>query len=369
MIKVATVPADLQDIAARVEAGERLEAEDGVRLLTTRDLLTLGRLARLVCRRKHGDRVYFVVNRHINHTNVCINRCRFCAFSKDPGDPDAYTLTLDQIEEKAVASRNMKISELHVVGGLHPDLGLDYYVAMLRRLRNALPGVKIKALTAVEIDYLARREGLAVEEVLSILKDAGLASLPGGGAEVFAPRVRRLICPNKISGERWLEIHEKAHRQGIRTNATILYGHVETPEERIDHLLRLRALQDRTGGFLAFIPLAFQPRNTALDAPGTTGCDDLKMIAVARLMLDNFAHIKAYWVGIGPAMAQIALHFGANDVDGTVVEEKISHAAGADTPESATRDELIRLIRDAGRIPVERDTLYQVVEGGSQLAD
>jgi len=353
---------DLDDIVAKVEAGERLGADDGVRLLTTRDLLAVGRLARLACRRRHGDRVYFVVNRHINHTNVCVNGCRFCAFSRKPGEPGAFTLTLDEIEAKALASRGLSISELHIVGGLNPVLDLDYYVRMLRRLRRVLPGVQIKALTAVEIDYLARREGLTVEEVLRVLQDAGLVSLPGGGAEVFSPRVRRLVCPQKISGERWLEIHAAAHRLGIRTNATMLYGHVETPAERVDHLLRLRDLQDRTGGFLAFIPLAFQPRHTALSAlPGTTGCDDLKMIAVARLLLDNFAHIKAYWIGIGPGMAQLSLHFGANDMDGTVVEEKISHAAGADTPEYSTREELVRLIKEAGRVPVERDALYSAI--------
>jgi len=354
---------DLDDIVAKVEAGERLGADDGVRLLTTRDLLAVGRLARLACRRRHGDRVYFVVNRHINHTNVCVNGCRFCAFSRKPGEPGAFTLTLDEIEAKALASRSLNISELHIVGGLNPVLDLDYYARMLRRLRRVLPGVQIKALTAVEIDYLARREGLTVEEVLRVLQDAGLVSLPGGGAEVFSPRVRRLVCPQKISGERWLEIHAAAHRLGIRTNATMLYGHVETPAERVDHLLRLRDLQDRTGGFLAFIPLAFQPRHTALSAlPGTTGCDDLKMIAVARLLLDNFAHIKAYWIGIGPGMAQLSLHFGANDMDGTVVEEKISHAAGADTPEYSTREELVRLIKEAGRGPVERDALYSAIK-------
>jgi len=359
----------LEDIAARVEAGERLGAEDGVRLLTTRDLFTLGRLARLACRRRHGDRVYFVVNRHINYTNVCVNGCRFCAFGKPPGHPEGFTLTLDQIEEKALAGRHLNVREVHVVGGLNPTLGLDYFVEMLRRLRRALPGVHIKALTAVEIDYLARREGLAVEEVLRILKDAGLTSLPGGGAEVFAPRVRRLLCPRKIDAERWLEIHARAHELGIPTNATMLYGHLETHEERVDHLLRLRALQDRTGGFLAFVPLAFEPRRTALhELPETTGCEDLKTIAVARLLLDNFAHVKAYWVGIGEATAQVSLHFGADDLDGTIGEEKIFHAAGASTPEYATREKLIRLIREAGLVPVERDALYNAVKGSTFVA-
>ncbi len=354
----------LEDLEKKVKAGERLGFEDGVRLLKSADLLALGRMADLVRRRKHGDRVYFILNRHINHTNVCVNRCHFCAFGRDEGDPGAYTLTPEEVEKKAVEYRGRKITEIHIVGGLNEKLGLDYYKEMLRRVRRALPGVIIQSFTAVEVDYLARSHNMPVDEVLSELKEAGLDSLPGGGAEVFSPRVRQLICPKKISGDRWLEVHEAAHRLGMRTNATILYGHIETPEERIDHLIRLRELQDRTGGFLAFIPLAFHPKNTRLDRPGksgTTGYDDLKMLAVARLMLDNFDHVKAFWIMIGPKLAQVSLSFGVNDLDGTVEEEKIVHDAGAETGQRLPREEIVRLIRAAGRIPVERDTLYNVI--------
>lgn len=355
---------DLEDISQKVAAGKRLDFEDGVRLLESGDLLGVGLLADMVRRRKHGDRVYFILNRHINHTNICANRCKFCAFGRDQDHPGAYTLALDEVERKALEYRGRNITEIHIVGGLNEKLDLGYYREMLARVRRALPGVIIQSFTAVEVDYLARSHNMPVEEVLSRLKEAGLDSLPGGGAEVFSPRVRQLICPNKISGERWLEVHEAAHHLGMRTNATILYGHVETLEERIDHLIRLRDLQDRTGGFLAFIPLAFHPGNTQLDRPGqsgTTGYDDLKMLAVARLMLDNFDHIKAFWIMIGPKIAQVSLSFGVNDLDGTVEEEKIVHDAGAETDQRLPREEIVKMIRAAGRIPVERDTLYNII--------
>lgn len=355
---------ELEDIAAKVESGERLSREDGVRLLESVDLLSVGRMADLARARKHGDRVYFILNRHINHTNVCVNRCKFCAFGRDEGDPGAYTLSLDEVEAKAADFRGRGISEIHIVGGLNEKLGLEYYSEMLRRVSRALPGVIIQSFTAVEIDYLARANGMSLQEVLSVLKEAGLDSLPGGGAEVFSPRVRELVCAKKISGERWLEVHEAAHRAGMRTNATILYGHVETPEERVDHLIRLRDLQERTGGFLAFIPLAFHPRNTVLDgegAYGTTGYDDLKMLAVSRLMLDNFDHIKAFWIMVGTKIAQVSLSFGVNDLDGTVEEEKIVHDAGAETGQRLPQEEIVRIIKAAGRTPVERDTLYNVI--------
>ncbi|MHB8156243.1 MAG: aminofutalosine synthase MqnE [Desulfocucumaceae bacterium] len=358
---------ELADIATRVEAGERIGKEDGIRLLQSDDLLSIGRMADLVRQRKHGDRVFYILNRHINHTNICVNRCKFCAFGRDETDGGAYTLSLDEIESKALAYRGRGITEIHIVGGLNEKLGIDYYEEMLRRVRQALPGVIIQSFTAVEIDYLARTNDISVEEVLKKLKEAGLDSLPGGGAEVFSPRVRELICPKKISGDRWLEIHSAAHGLGMRTNATLLYGHVETLEERIDHLIGLRNLQDRTGGFLAFIPLAFHPKNTQLDYPGrsgTTGYDDLKMLAVARLMLDNFDHIKAFWIMIGPKIAQVSLSFGVNDLDGTVEEEKIVHDAGAETDQRLPRDELIRMIKAAGRTPVERDTLYNIIREG-----
>ncbi len=357
----------LSDIAEKVEKGERLSREDGIRLMESHELLAVGYMADLVRRRKNGDYAYFIVNRHINHTNVCANLCKLCAFGKKAGDHGAYTMTLDEIEARAIESRGHGISELHIVGGLNPDLKLGYFEEMLRRVRRARPDVIIKAFTAVEIDYFARAENITAEEVLRRLMDAGLDSLPGGGAEIFSPRVREKICEKKISADRWLEVHEAAHRLGMRTNATMLYGHIETVEERVDHLVRLRELQDRTGGFLAFIPLAFHSRNTGLEGMGlnrTTGYEDLKVLAVARLMLDNFEHIKAYWIMIGPKLAQVSLAFGADDIDGTVVEERITHAAGADTGQSLTKQELVGMIKAAGRIPAERDTLYKVLEEG-----
>lgn len=356
------VDSPLKAIEAKVERGERLDFEDGVALFNSRDLLGVGRLADRVKRRKVGDKVYFVNNRHINQTNVCSCRCKFCAFSRDENDPDAYTLTIDEIIEKAKASLDDGISELHIVGGLHPNLSYQFYLEMLSRLSHTLPDIHIQAFTAVEVDHFAKITGKNLKTVLSELKEAGLGSLPGGGAEVFSQRVRQLVCPKKISGERWLEVMESAHEIGIKSNATMLYGHVETIEERVDHLIRIRELQDRTGGFQAFIPLAFHPKNTGLeDLPLTTGFEDLKMLAISRLMLDNFYHIKAFWIMIGLKLAQISLNFGVDDIDGTIVEEKITHSAGAETEESISKEELIRLIREANRVPVERDTLYNVV--------
>ncbi|MDA8234041.1 MAG: aminofutalosine synthase MqnE [Clostridia bacterium] len=357
----------LADILTKVEAGERLSREDGIRLMESNDILMLGYMADMVRKSKHGDRVYFIVNKHINHTNICKARCKLCAFGKDADDPGAYLMTLDEVEAKAKECQGKRISELHIVGGLHPDLNLEYFEEMLQRVSRVLPGVHIQAFTAVEIDYFAETSGLTPKEVLQRLQDAGLGSMPGGGAEIFSSRVRNLICEKKISGDRWLEIMEAAHSLGMRTNATMLYGHVETTEERIDHLIKLRELQDRTGGFLTFIPLAFHPRNTQLEELNlsrTTGYEDLKVLAVARLMLDNFDHIKAYWVMIGPKLAQVSLAFGANDLDGTVIEERITHAAGGDTGQSLTKSEMVKMIKGAGRVPIERDTLYNIVEEG-----
>ena len=358
---------NLLDIVNKVEKGERLDFDDGVRLMKSNELLAIGYMADMVRKRKNGDYAYFIVNRHINHTNICDNLCKLCAFGKKPEDPGAYTMSLDEIEKKALEVRDQGISELHIVGGLNPDLRLEYFEEMLQRVRRALPEVIIQAFTAVEIDYFAKTENISVEEVFRRLMDAGLDSLPGGGAEIFASRVREKICDKKISGQRWLEVHKIAHETGMRTNATMLYGHIETMEERIDHFIKLRELQDRTGGFLAFIPLAFHPKNTGLEGMGlsrTTGYEDLKILAVARLMLDNFDHIKAFWIMIGPKLAQVSLAFGVDDIDGTVVEERITHAAGADTRQSMTRKELAGMIKAAGRIPAERDTLYKIIEEG-----
>ncbi len=352
---------DRRRIRDKVEAGERLSEADALALYRTRDILAVGEMAALANRRANGDRVYFIVNRHVNPTNICVNRCRFCAFSKEKDDPLAYTMTMDEILRRAEEAREQRATELHVVGGLHPDLPFDFYLTMLRSLRERFPSLHVQAFTAVEIDYFRKITGLPLDEVIAQLKDAGLGSLPGGGAEIFAPEIRNEICPEKISGDRWLEVMEAVHAAGLRSNATMLYGHVETLESRVDHMRRLRELQDRTGGFQSFIPLAFHPKNTEIAKGYTTGLEDLLALAVARLYLDNFRHIKSFWIMVGPKLAQISLHFGVDDIDGTVVEEKITHAAGAQAGQAMSVAELVTMIRQAGKIPVERDTLYNVV--------
>jgi aminodeoxyfutalosine synthase len=350
-------------IHGKVLQGERLSFDDGLTLYLTHDLLALGYLANLVRERLHGDTTYFNVNRHINPTDVCVASCRLCAFGKKAKDPKAYTMSLDEVWHRAGEGWSEAITEFHIVGGLHPELTLDWYCEMLRGLKERFPQVHLKAFTMVEVAYLARRSKLSFAEVIHRLKEAGVDSLPGGGAEIFSEPVRRIICDHKIDGNEWIEVARLAHQAGLKSNCTMLYGHIESERDRVDHLLRLRALQDETGGFQTFIPLAFHPANTPLQhIAGTTGFDDLKNIAAARLLLDNIAHIKAYWVMMTPRIAQIALRFGADDLDGTVVEEKIYHDAGATTSQSLRRGELLKLIRDAGRVPVERDTLYRPVE-------
>jgi aminodeoxyfutalosine synthase len=357
---------ELQDLIEKVEKGERLDFEAGVRLLESKDLLALGYMANLIRERKNGNKAYFIVNRHINHTNVCVNLCRFCAYGVPKEDVRAFTLTLAEIEEKAGQAAAENISEIHIVGGLNPELPYDYYLNMLRRIKNILPHVCLQAFTAVEIDYFTRITGYPLIRVLTDLKQAGLDSLPGGGAEVFSPRVRALICPQKISGDRWLEIHETTHMLGIRTNATMLYGHVETVKERIAHLLQLRELQDKTAGFLAFILLPFSPGNTQLEdsiaAGNTTGFEDLKMLAVSRILLDNFDHIKAFWIMLGPRLAQVSLQFGVDDLDGTVAEERIIHATGIKTGQFMSKKVLVNLIHKTGRDAFERDTFYRILK-------
>lgn len=350
-------------ILEKVEAGHRLSLDDGLQLYRSHDILALGYLADIVRNRINGDRAYFIYNQHINYSNICTNLCKFCAFGKEKGADKAYEMSVEEVRQKVRDRLDEPITEIHVVGGIHPDLPFSYYLEMLRGIREVRPDVHIQAFTCVEIAHLAGLAGKTVGDTLEILKEAGLGSMPGGGAEVFSPRIRRLTCEKKISGDDWLEIAKTAHRHGLRTNATMLYGHVETIEERLEHLAALRQAQDETGGFLAFIPLAFHPQNTALAGLSkTTGIDDLKNIAVARLFLDNFPHIKAYWVMIGPKLAQVALSFGADDMDGTVKEEVITHMAGADTDQAIGSTTLVRLIREAGRVPVERDTLYNVLQ-------
>ncbi|MFZ3201327.1 MAG: aminofutalosine synthase MqnE, partial [Candidatus Acidiferrales bacterium] len=344
--------ARLEPIAGKILAGERLNGADGLTLFRSHDLLALGWLANHVRERRHGNVCYFNVNRHINPTNVCVAHCKLCAFGRSPDAPGAYTFALDEVFERAAAGVAEGATEFHIVGGLHPDLPFDYYLDLIRGLKQRFPHVHLKAFTMVEVHYYARISKLSIRETLLKMKEAGVDSLPGGGAEIFHPRVRKIICDHKVSGQMWLQIARTAHEIGLRSNATMLYGHVETIEERVDHLLRLRETQDISHGFVAFIPLAFHPANTALShLPKPTGFDDLKTMAVSRLLLDNFDHIKAYWIMLTPRIAQIALRFGANDLDGTVAEEKIYHDAGATTPERLTRAELERLIRAAGRVP------------------
>ena len=352
----------LAGIEDKVARGERLAFADGVALFRAPDILRVARLADCVRQQKVGDEAYFVVNRHINYTNICRNRCRFCAFSRSEGEPGAYTLSLGEVLDKAEEAVSQGATEIHIVGGENPALPYAQVREMVSAIRGLAPGVHIKAFTASEIACFAEMEGVSAREILADLKNLGLDSMPGGGAEIFRAEVRQQVCPAKISGEKWLEIHRTAHQLGIRTNATMLYGHVESFADRVDHLLRLRELQDETGGFQAFVPISFQPKRSALaHLPGPSGLDDLRTIAVARLLLDNFAHIKAYWVMIGLKLAQVALFFGADDLDGTVVEEIISLLSGAEHGQAVSKEELVRLIQDAGRIPVERDACYQVV--------
>ena len=353
----------LLPIRAKVEAGERLSYQDGVTLYRSPDLLGVGWLANQVRERLHGNRTHYHVNRHINPTDVCVASCKLCAFGKQKRDPKAYTMSLEEIWHKAGEGYSEAVTEFHIVGGLHPELTLEWYCQMLRGLKTRFPQVHLKAFTMVEIGYFAQRGKISEREVLQRLKDAGMDSLPGGGAEIFHDRVRRIICDHKLTGQQWIDTARIAHQMGLHSNCTMLYGHIETAEDRLDHLLRLRELQDETGGFQTFIPLAFHPDNTALDhISKTTGFDDIREIAVSRLMLDNIAHIKAYWVMMTPRIAQIAQRFGADDLDGTLVEERIYHDAGATTTQGLRRGELTRLIKEAGREPVERDTLYRPVQ-------
>jgi aminodeoxyfutalosine synthase len=355
----------LQPIAEKVLAGKRLTFDEGVALYRSKDLLALGTLANHVREKLHGKRTHFNVNRHINPTNVCVASCRLCAFGRKPDAPGAYTMALEEAFRIAGENWTEAVTEFHIVGGLHPDLPFDYYLDLLRGLKQRFSSVHLKAFTAVEIGYYSHITRLPIREILVRLKEAGLGSLPGGGAEIFAPKVRRVICDHKIGAYTWLKVHRLAHELGMHSTATMLYGHIESAEDRVDHLLQLRKLQDQTHGFLTFIPLAFHTANTELgkmvEHRETTGFMDLKNVAVARLLLDNFPHIKAYWIMMTPRVAQVALKFGADDLDGTVVEEKIYHDAGAATPLAMTRQAIIRLIREAGHEPFERDTLYRPV--------
>jgi aminodeoxyfutalosine synthase len=352
----------LAKIREKVALDKRLSFEDGLCLEEEADVFTLGELANLVRERKNGRAAYYNVNEHLNPTNVCVYRCIFCAFRADLKSPKGYVMSDDEILERARETESKGATELHIVGGLHHQLPYDWYLNIVRIIHQARPRLHLKAYTAVEWDWFSTLTGRPTRDILAEFKDAGLGSLPGGGAEIFHPEVRDKICEHKADADAWIRIHREAHELGLRSNATLLYGHIEKPAHRIDHLLRLRNLQDETGGFQTFIPLAFHPEHTGLShIQKPSGLMDLRIMAISRLMLDNFPHIKAYWVMLGIQTAQIALSFGADDIDGTVVHEKIYHDAGSTSPQELTVSEIRRLIEEAGRIPIERDTLYREV--------
>ena len=359
----------LTRVEEKIARQERLSRDDALALFQSNDLLTIGRLADRANRHRNGDRVSFAANQHINPTNVCVlrNTCVFCSFARMPREAGAYARSLDDVFAEAEAARDNPTREFHIVGGLHPTLRLSYYLDMFRGLTARHPGVHVKALTAVEVAHLARLERMSVRDVLVAMQQAGVTSLPGGGAEVFSPAARATIADKKLSGEEWLAVHREAHRLGIPSNCTMLYGHVETLADRVDHLLALRALQDETGGFLTYIPLAYHPDHNELgEALGrtgtaTTGFDDLKNIAVGRLVLDNIPHVKTHWPMVTPFISQVALTFGCDDLEGTVVFERVYHEAGAATPMWLSYDQIVSLIRGAGKEPVERDSLYRTV--------
>ncbi|MEN6390152.1 MAG: aminofutalosine synthase MqnE [Syntrophomonas sp.] len=355
---------DMQTIREKVLGHERLTREDGIYLYRQNDLLALAELARGSKLEKSGRHVFFNVNRHINLTNICVSRCKFCAFGVDkdgPGGP--YLMSIDEAFDYGAAAVDYGITEFHVVSAMHPDMPLDYYVEVIKRLHDAYPDIHIQGFTGVEIHHMAQISGLPVKQVLARLKEAGLGSIPGGGAEILNDHIRGALCPRKASSQEWLDVHREAHLMGIRTNCTMLYGHVESIEDRIDHMLKLRKLQDEAPGFQAFIPLPFLPENTGLaHLSRTSALDDLKTIAVSRLMLDNIDHIKAFWIMLGLPIAQLALDFGADDIDGTVVEERIMHAAGAGTEKGITRERLIELIKESAYLPTERSSVYEILK-------
>ncbi|MCX8026923.1 MAG: aminofutalosine synthase MqnE [Thermodesulfovibrionales bacterium] len=347
----------IEDILTKAVNSKPITRQQAISLYKPSLLHTVGKVADEISNRLHNKRAFYVINRHINPTNICVNRCKFCAYSRSKGDADAFELTIDEILQK-LRSTEVDFKEVHIVGGLHPDWGLREYLDIVRSVRQSFPDVAIKAYSAVEIDYISRVSNKDIRYVLMSLKDAGLSMLPGGGAEIFNPEVRQRLCPEKISGDRWLEIMETAHLLGIPSNATMLYGHIENLDDRIEHMVKIRELQEKTGGFQAFIPLAYHPKNTEVGGKHTSGVDDLLTIAISRIVLQNIPHIKAYWIMLGEKIAQTALLFGADDLDGTIIEEKITHSAGAQTRESISEEALKRLIQKTGKIPTKRDGFY-----------
>ncbi|MEO5358433.1 MAG: aminofutalosine synthase MqnE [Nitrospirae bacterium YQR-1] len=350
----------IKKIEKKVKNTERLTLDDCLFLFNSDDIFSIGRLADFKAKQLHSGKVYYSRNRHVNPTNLCVNRCKFCSFSRSIGQDGGFDYTVSHIIDMLKTSGDY-FRELHIVGGLHPHHPFEYYVQLLKQIKLTFPHVSIKAFTAVEIDYMSKLNGLGVTQTLETLKSAGLDMLPGGGAEIFSSSVRDALCPEKIPAEVWLHIHEAAHTLGIRSNATMLYGHIESFEDRVRHMTLLRDLQDKTGGFFAFIPLAYQPEGKIAGTATPSAIDDLKTIAISRLFLDNFSHIKAYWIMLGRKVTQTALLFGADDIDGTVIQEKIAHSAGAKSPERLTVSEIEFLIKKAGKIPVERTALYREV--------
>ena len=358
-LEVLTDASGLREVRGKVERGERLTADDGMALYATKDLAALGDLADFANRRVNGLRVGYNVNRHINYSNVCKLSCMFCAVAKKHGDDGAYEFSMDEILARAKEAYDAGADEIHIVGGLHPDYPYEYYPAMLRAIKSRYPELHLKAFTAVEIDFFAELSGKTHAAVLRDLVEAGLGSLPGGGAEILTDRVWKKIYRDKMGPDKWIEVHRIAHREGVRSNSTMLHGHIERDDEKVAHMLRIRDLQDETGGFMTFIPLRFHPENTPIQRLGIVhGVSSVREIAVGRLLLDNVKHVKTYWIMTSLEVAQICLTMGADDIDGTVVEEKITHMAGARTPEHVTEDDLRRAIEEAGRVPVRRDTLY-----------
>jgi aminodeoxyfutalosine synthase len=352
----------IESIQEKVYNHQRISTGDALSLFESPDIFAIGKMASFRCEAVNGKNVYYIRNRHINPTNLCVNRCVFCAFSRSKHENGAYEMDADEIIRTAVEAAQSGVRELHIVGGLHPDWRFDFYLNILRKIKNEAPELHIKAFTAVEIDYMSKISGYSVEKTLTMLQEAGLGTMPGGGAEIFENEVRKKICPEKISGKRWLEIMEIAHCLGVKTNSTMLYGHIETYRDRALHLEKLRALQDKTQGFQAFVALSFHSENTAIKGVNqASGLDDLKTIAISRIFLDNIPNIKAYWIMLGPKLAQVALYFGANDLDGTVLEEKITRSAGGTTQGILTETELKNIISKAGKNPVERDSLYRVI--------
>ncbi|KPA12202.1 radical SAM domain-containing protein [Candidatus Magnetomorum sp. HK-1] len=352
----------LYAIKEKIEANIRLEREDGLLLYDSNDVIGVGALADFIRRKRHANKTFFVYNQHINYTNICKNRCLFCAFARDRHEKGAYMYSVQDVHDRLMKSKNDLIREIHMVGGIHPNAPFEYYLDLLKAIKDVRPDVHIKAFTAVEIDHFSSISGLSLSDTIKSLKDAGLDMIPGGGSEIMSDRIHQRLFPKKIERKQWARVMKAVHAQGLTSNATMLYGHIETAEERIQHLIQLRKIQDETNGFNAFIPLAFHSENTKLpDIPVTSAYLDLKTTAIARLMLDNFDHIKAYWVMLGEKLAQVAQTFGADDLDGTIIEEKITHSAGARSSKGLTRDQLIHMIRSAGFEPVERDSFYRPV--------